>query len=103
MYDTTVDTEALDAFAKQSSGRSDRFDQARQQMQDGRVGRHSFGYMPAAWTLHDRYTEIVEACVTGLGDGAGAMDDISEGVTMLRETYTAAEQANVDLFQYTAE
>jgi hypothetical protein len=103
MQDTRVDTAALDAFAKQSSGRSDRFDQAKQQMQDGRVGRHSFGYMPAAWMLHDRYTEIVEACITGLGDGSGVMDDIAEGVTMLRETYDAAEQANVDLFSPTAE
>ena len=99
MQDTVVDPAALDLFASQSRGRSDRFDTARQQMRDGEVGRMSFGIMPAAFMLYDRYTEQMQACIDGLTEGAGVMDDIAEGVTMMREAYTAVEEANVDMFR----
>jgi len=99
MEDTVVDPAALDRYASQSRGRADQFDNARQQMRDGEVGRMSFGIMPAAFMLYDAYTEQVQACLDGLTEGAGAMDDIAEGVTTMREAYTATDAANAEMFR----
>ena len=99
MQDTVVDPAALDTFASQSRGRSDRFDTARQQMRDGEVGRMSFGIMPAAFMLYDRYTEQLQACLDGLAEGSGVMEDIAEGITSLREAYLATDAANADMFR----
>jgi hypothetical protein len=99
MQPTDVDPAALDAFASRSRERATEFETARQQMQDGRVDRMSFGIMPAAFMLFDRYTEQVEACLDGLAEGAGVMDDIADGVTLLRDAYTAVDEANADMFR----
>lgn len=99
MEDTVVDPAALDRYASQSRGRADQFETARQQMRDGEVGRMSFGIMPAAFMLYDAYTEQLQACLDGLTEGAGAMEDIAEGVTTMREAYMATDAANADMFR----
>ncbi|MGC4804873.1 WXG100 family type VII secretion target [Micromonospora sp. DT233] len=93
-----VEPEALSAFAGASRGRAEQFRQLRQSFSDGHVPRHSFGVMPASFSLAAAYAEQFEACLAGLADGAELMADIAEGLDDTAGAYTGSDVANRALF-----
>ncbi|SCL38566.1 type VII secretion target [Micromonospora aurantiaca (nom. illeg.)] len=94
-----VQPEALRAFAAASRDRAGRFRELERAFRDGHVARHSFGVMPASFSLAAAYEQQFEACLEGLADGAEVMADIAEGLDDTAEAYTGTDVANTDMFK----
>lgn len=93
-----VQPEALTAFAAASRDRATRFRELHRVFRDGHVARHSFGVMPASFSLAAAYAEQFEACLQGLEEGAEVMVDIAEGMTDTADAYTGTDVATTDMF-----
>ncbi|WBB73341.1 type VII secretion target [Micromonospora sp. WMMD1128] len=96
--DLDVQPEALTAFAAASRDRATRFRELHRGFRDGHVSRHSFGVMPASFSLAAAYAEQFEACLQGLEEGAEVMADIAEGLTDTADAYTGTDVATTDMF-----
>ncbi|MFC0097556.1 type VII secretion target [Micromonospora marina] len=90
--------EALRAFAAASRDRSSRFRELERAFRDGHVARHSFGVMPASFSLAAAYEQQFEACLQGLADGAETMLTIATGLTETAAAYDDTDAANDTMF-----
>lgn len=98
MKNLDVEPEALEAFAKASEGRAERFGELQAAFLDARVARHAFGVMPASFSLAATYEEYFEACLEGLREGVAVMAAIAEGIAEEAAAYRGTDVANTDLF-----
>ena len=76
-----VDAAALEAFAQSSDRRRGEFDRVRDQADQTRVDRESFGKIPGIGArVYEAYDEHVRACEDGIASAATAMASIASGV-----------------------
>jgi hypothetical protein len=94
-----VDLEELDAFARKSRARGDRFEDLRTALQAGEVGRRSFGVMPASFSMHRTYQQFLDDCLVGLRDTATVMNDIADELDDTRLAYADTERDNSAMFR----
>ncbi|MGC4895562.1 type VII secretion target [Micromonospora sp. DT31] len=93
-----VQPEALRAFAAASRARAGRFRELHRLFSDGHVARHSFGVMPASFSLAATYAEQFEECLQGLLDGTEMMLTIAEGISDTADAYDGTDGVNTGMF-----
>ncbi len=87
----SVQVSGINEFAGTSERRGGRFDAVIAELEAARVGRESFGKMPASGDIFGMYEQRVAAAMDDLRECAEGMRDISES---MRDT--AADYQGVD-------
>lgn len=82
-----VRLEGILEFAGTSERRGERFDEVTAALEAARVGRESFGKMPASGDIHATYEERVNSTLADLKECAEAMRDIAESVRDTSQEY----------------
>jgi hypothetical protein len=81
MGDVQADLPAMQRFAQGSVGREDEFNQLRLRMDDVRVPREAFGYIPGIGSrVYEAYDEFVDGCAAAIWAAGDVMAAIGEAV-----------------------